>query len=73
MPDNDFTDACGYLMPLGQHKGKTIARVGSNDEGLTYLDWLIGQDWINGPLREAIETYLKHPAIAMKLDAILDD
>jgi uncharacterized protein (DUF3820 family) len=69
----DFTTACGFTMPLGKHKGKTLARIGANEEGLKYLDWLIGQDWVNGPLREALGVYLKHPAIAQQLDAILEE
>jgi uncharacterized protein (DUF3820 family) len=69
----DFTSACGFTMPLGKHEGSTLARIGSNDEGLKYLDWLVGQDWVNGPLREALETYLGHPAISRQLDAVLED
>jgi hypothetical protein len=63
----DFTSACGFTMPLGKHEGSTLARIGSNDEGL------VGQDWVNGPLREALETYLGHPAISRQLDAVLED
>ena len=60
-------------MPLGKHKGSTLARIGANAEGLKYLDWLIGQDWVNGKLKEALGVYLKHPAISMQLDAVIDD
>jgi hypothetical protein len=68
-----FTAACGYTMPLGKHKGSTLARIGANESGLRYLDWLIGQEWVNGSLRSSLETYLNHPAISMKLDAALED
>lgn len=70
--DQRFTDACGFVMPLGKHKGQTLARIGSSDEGLKYLDWLIGQEWVNGPLKMALTTYLKHPAIGSQLDAAID-
>jgi hypothetical protein len=73
MPDENFTAACDYLMPLGQHKGKTLARIGANEEGLKYLDWLIGQEWVNGLLRANLEKYLGHPAISRQLDAVLED
>lgn len=69
----DFTAACSFVMPLGKHKGKTLTRIGNNDEGLLYLDWIVGQEWINGRLREALETYLKHPAVAMQVDALVQD
>jgi hypothetical protein len=69
----DFTTACGYVMPLGQHKGKTLARIGASEEGLRYLDWLVGQPWVHPNLDEALATYLKHPAIAMQLDAAIED
>jgi uncharacterized protein (DUF3820 family) len=69
----DFTEACDFTMPLGKHKGERLARIGSNDEGLRYLDWLIGQDWANGRLKEALGIYLKHPAVSRQLDAALED
>jgi uncharacterized protein (DUF3820 family) len=69
----DFTSACGFVMPLGKHKGSTLARIGANHEGLKYLDWLVGQEWVDGRLRGALETYLKHPAISRELDAVLED
>lgn len=68
-----FTNACGTTMPLGKFKGKTLARIGSNEDGLKYLDWLIGQEWVDGWLREAIETYLSHPQISRQLRAAIGD
>lgn len=74
MPDNAFTEACAFIMPFGKHKHETLARIGSNDEGLKYLDWLIGRDLEGWPmLRTALGVYLKHPSNATKLDALLDD
>jgi hypothetical protein len=68
-----FTEACGFVMPLGKHKGATLARIGANMQGLLYLDWLVGQSWVNGPLKVALKAYLDHPAIARQLEAQLDD
>jgi hypothetical protein len=73
MPDEKFTAACEFVIPLGQHKGKTIARVGSNAEGLRDLDWLVGQEWIYGAFKEALQTYLKHPQIQRDLEAAIGD
>lgn len=73
MPDQAFTAACGSVMPLGQHQGKTLARVGANADGLRYLDWLVGRAWVDGPLKAALETDLSHPAISRQLDAAIED
>lgn len=68
-----FTDACAFVMPFGKHKGWTLARIGSNSDDLLYLDWLIGQRWIDGELKTILKTYLSHPAISRQIDALLDD
>lgn len=73
MANEEFTAACAFVMPLGQHKGKTVARIGANGEGLRYLDWLVGQEWVNGQLRTALETYLAHPQIVRDLEVALED
>lgn len=68
-----FTAACGHVMPLGKHRGKTLARIGANKDGLLYLDWLIGQLWVQGELRESLAIYLKHPSIARQIDSFLEE
>jgi hypothetical protein len=67
-----FTKACSFVMPLGKHKGETLARIGSNREGLLYLDWLVGEKWVKDGLLDALKCYLGHPAISMQLNAYLD-
>jgi uncharacterized protein (DUF3820 family) len=46
----------GTTIPFGQHKGKPLDEV-----PVRYLDWLIGQDWMDGKptLKRAIEEHLK--------------
>jgi len=73
MPDEKFTDACAFTIPLGKHKGRTISRVGASAEGLRDLDWLVGQTWVYGEFRAALETYLTHPAIKRELEAAIED
>jgi hypothetical protein len=73
MADQNFTAACAYELRFGKHKGSTIARVGSSDEGLKYLDWLVGQAWVVNGLKSALEAYLAHPSISRLLDAAIDD
>lgn len=69
----EFTFAKQFVMPFGKYKGDTLFGIGSGDEGLRYLDWLIGQDWVNGRTRDAIESFLRHPSFARRLDEILED
>lgn len=38
-------------MPFGKHKGRKLKDIEEHD--LLYLDWLIGQDYVKGWLREA--------------------
>jgi uncharacterized protein (DUF3820 family) len=74
MSDSEaFTAACGFVMPFGKHQGKTVARIGASREGLLYLDWMIGQPWFKGDVKEAVWAYLQHPAIEQQLNAYLDD
>ncbi len=32
-----------FVVPFGKHKGRTLADVGSTDEGLSYLGWMVGR------------------------------
>ena len=44
------------FMPFGKHKGERLS-----DIPVAYLDWLIGQDWMQEKpdLLETIETHLR--------------
>lgn len=42
------------ILPFGKHKGQKVS-----DVPVEYLDWLIGQSWLNADLRELIEAHLK--------------
>ena len=41
-------------MPFGKYKGDAISEC-----PIDYLDWLIGQEWLNEDLKEEIEDYLR--------------
>lgn len=56
-----------YKLEFGKHKGKTLSEI-----PLTYLDWLIGQDWLYESVKEKIENYLKTPSIQRELERELD-
>lgn len=68
-----WDDAQRFVMPLGKHKGKQIYEIAETDKGLRYLDWLIGQPWVLGRLKTALESYLKDPVIAKEVEAALEE
>jgi len=42
------------IIPFGKHKGKY-----ASDIDVSYLDWLIGQGWLNPVLEREIHEHLK--------------
>jgi hypothetical protein len=65
-----FEEARRLVMPLGKHKGETLDRIAETDEGLLYLDWIIGQSWVRPRLQEALSAYLDFAPIRRDLDAL---
>jgi|SaaInlLV_10m_DNA_2_1039722.scaffolds.fasta_scaffold77915_3 hypothetical protein len=60
-------EAKDFVIRFGKkHKGKKL-----EEAPLLYLDWLIGQDWLNGYTRKIIEEYLSDPVIARNLKSEL--
>jgi hypothetical protein len=68
-----FSEACGFVLHFGKYSGMTLARIGSSNDGLKYLDWMIDQKWVLEPLLTHLHNYLHHPAIDMRLSALLED
>jgi hypothetical protein len=68
-----YETAAKWIITFGKFKGKRIDEIGSRNDGLKYLDWLVGQDWLNSGTREAIKTYLGTPSIAKDLEDIIED
>jgi hypothetical protein len=68
----DFEEAGGFVLPLGKHKGKKLDDVAQSDEGLLYLDWLAGQEWVYGRLAEALKAYLTNPSIARDVEKLVE-
>jgi hypothetical protein len=69
-----FAEAKTVCIPFGKHAHETIAHVGSDDEGLLYLDHLVGLHWVNAQyprFKRALECYLADPSIAPRLDAAI--
>lgn len=68
-----FAEASAYVLPWGQHKGKTIDQTAETDSGLRWLDWILGVLDTKGDLqyasdrrelREALRVYLDDETIA---------
>jgi hypothetical protein len=68
-----------FPLNFGKHRGKTIEKIanhGLDHEGLRYLDWLVGQDFVKKEkpdLFHAIQEYLKCPDIARSLELALEE
>jgi len=65
-----FADAQIFKMPFGKHKGLTLDKISETDEGLLYLDWLVGKN-LNPYVKQALETYLAYPSIQRDVAALL--
>lgn len=56
-----------YIFQFGKFKGKPLDQV-----PLTYLDWLVGQEWVNDETLHTVTGYLLEPAIRRELDSELE-
>ena len=66
-----FEDAKKYIMRFGKYKDQALDEIAQTDEGLLYLDWLLGQSWVRSGTREALETYLGDEAITKEVQAAM--
>ena len=66
-----FREAADYVLPWGQHKGRSLDSVAETDEGLKYLDWLRGRVTKDLRTKEALDAYLGDKTISAELDRIL--
>ena len=69
----EFDRAAAYELRFGKkYAGKTLREIGDEDEGLLYLDWLLGRDWLRDPAKKHIITFLNFEPIARRINALLD-
>ncbi len=73
----EFRAAAEFKLSFGKYKGKTLDRIAETDEGLLYLDWLLGErDNERGDSRskdvvsDALYSYLSDNAIRSELDKL---
>jgi hypothetical protein len=58
---------------FGKYAQQNLNEISSTPEGLKYLDWLSGEDWVHGYLRTQLTRFLLQPPIQRELDQILPD
>ena len=58
-----WKESAEFTMPFGKYKGQALDKIAETDDGLNYLDWLVGEEELYGSTKEAIETYLDDPLI----------
>lgn len=68
-----FKEAQQFVMPFGKYKRMTLDDIAKTDEGLKYLDWLSGNDWLRDPALSAVKAYLADPDIGQELRQILEE
>ena len=67
-----FTQAAACRCHFKKYKGQTLNEIASiGDEGLRYIDWMNGQDWIRGRLKEAVTVYCADDTIGREIEKAL--
>lgn len=59
--------ASDFTLKFGNYRGKKLDEV-----PLRYLDWLLGQKWLDGITKSMVTLYIKDPAIAKELERELE-
>ena len=54
-------------------RGHTLDEIGRDDEGLRYLDWLVGQPWLTSATKARIDAFLGQDSVKADLDRIIGD
>ena len=65
--------AGGFVLGFGKYRGRSIEQVAGTDDGLRYLDYVVGQDWCFPDTKEAIGLYLAQDHIRRELERITGD
>lgn len=66
----DFKAAAAFRMPFGKFQGMNLDKIAETDEGLRYLDWVIGQSWLGTQCKVLIGAYLADPTIAKEVERL---
>jgi hypothetical protein len=62
-----------YRLRFGpkNYVGRTLDEIARQDDGLKYLDQLLGQDWVFQDTKDIIKAYLGNEAIKRDLESLL--
>lgn len=60
------------VVTFGKYRGQSIEQIGRSDEGLLYLDWLYGQNWLKVELKRSLGAYLNDPVIRNEVAAAIE-
>jgi hypothetical protein len=63
-----FEQAAATVMPFGRNRGRTLDEIAETDDGLRYLDWVMGWDKLHGTIKVALQVYLLDQAIADEVE-----
>jgi hypothetical protein len=68
-----FDYAKNYRLRFGpkNYVGRTLDEIARQDDGLKYLDQLLGQDWVFQDTKDIIKAYLGSEAIKRDLESLL--
>ncbi len=67
-----MSDCQTFEMPFGKYKGQTLREIADTDEGLKYLDWLLGGDIDLRPAtRYALEEFVALPHIEREMERVI--
>lgn len=69
----NFETAKHHVLKFGppEYRGKELYDIARFDDGLKYLDYVVGQDWLFEDTRKMIKRYLSEPSIKRDLEAII--
>lgn len=56
-----------FRIPFGKFINHTIEELSESDDGLLYLDWLIGQTWLKDPLKRKLEEFMSDDGVQADL------
>lgn len=68
-----YRQARKFVMPFGSFEGSSLEKIAQTDEGLLYLDWITGQDFVQGPLKDALTAFLSDATIQRELENLLGE
>lgn len=58
-------------IPFGKYAGKTLDEVSQTDEGLRYLDWMVGLKDLRDPFRRSLIQFVTDPTIQREIEDVL--